>query len=93
MPLRMRAPRKLPPSGLASADMDTELARILKSLTTQICNDSQIVSMEEIRGSAGTLAGVILEQCPSSRERSLALTHLEEVVMWACKSVALNNAE
>ena len=34
-----------------------------------------------------TLKLVILENCKDSRERSLALTKLEECVMWANKSI------
>jgi hypothetical protein len=33
---------------------------------------------------------LIESMCPPSRERSLALTKLEEVIMWAKKSVAVN---
>lgn len=30
------------------------------------------------------------EYCPDSREKSLAITHLEEAVMWANASIARN---
>lgn len=39
------------------------------------------------------LAEVILASCPPSRERSLALTHLQETRMWANASIALNEAD
>jgi hypothetical protein len=43
-----------------------------------------------IRSQAKTLASSITVECPDSRERSLALTKLEEVVMWANASIARN---
>lgn len=41
-----------------------------------------------IRQYAKTMAEIYLELCPDSRERSLALTKIEESVMWANASVA-----
>ena len=43
-----------------------------------------------IRESAGGLALILMGRCPPSRERSLALTALEEAVMWANASIARN---
>jgi hypothetical protein len=42
----------------------------------------------EIRDTAKHLAELLLRRCPASRERSLALTKLEESVMWANASIA-----
>lgn len=42
----------------------------------------------DIRSAAKTLAHEINGQCPDSREKSLAMTKLEEVVMWANASIA-----
>lgn len=44
----------------------------------------------ELRSSAKTLAGYVIKNCPDSRERSLALTKIEEAVMWANASIARN---
>lgn len=52
--------------------------------------DGQELIYEEIRNHAKILAKLILKDCPLSRERSLALTKLEESVMWANASVARN---
>lgn len=41
-----------------------------------------------LREQAKDLAYNILANCPESRERSLAITKLEEVVMWANASIA-----
>ncbi len=43
-----------------------------------------------IRENAFVLAQILMERCPPSREQSLALTKLEEVVMWANASIARN---
>ena len=42
----------------------------------------------DIRNRAKDLAYLIKNICPDSRERSLALTKLEETVMWANASIA-----
>ena len=41
-----------------------------------------------IRGTARSLAMVIGDNCPESREKSLAFTKLEEAVMWANAAIA-----
>jgi hypothetical protein len=41
-----------------------------------------------IRDKAKSLALLIVELCPDRRERSLALTKLEEAIMWANASIA-----
>ena len=46
----------------------------------------------EIRGRAYELARYIVENTPDSREQSLAITKLEEAVMWANAGVARKNA-
>lgn len=43
-----------------------------------------------IRNKAKELAEVIEATCPDSREKSLAMTKLEEAVMWANASIARN---
>ena len=46
-----------------------------------------------LRDEAKELALKINELCPDSREKSLALTKLEESVMWANASIARNEDE
>lgn len=43
-----------------------------------------------IRDYAKMFATCLCAQCPQSRELSLALTHLEEVVFWANAAIARN---
>lgn len=43
-----------------------------------------------LRAEAKLLAERIMELCPQSRERSLAMTKVEEAVMWANAAIARN---
>jgi len=43
-----------------------------------------------IRDAGKSLATLLTEQCPASRELSLAITSLEECIMWANASIARN---
>lgn len=52
--------------------------------------EGQPQKYEELRRSAKVFAGYVLKDCPESRERSLALTKIEEAVMWANASIARN---
>jgi RecB family exonuclease len=45
---------------------------------------------EQIREAALRFATVVNELTPDSREKSLAITNLEEAVMWANASIARN---
>lgn len=45
---------------------------------------------QEIREKAKEFAYLIDEKAPNSREKSLAMTKLEEAVMWANAAVARN---
>lgn len=51
---------------------------------------SQAERYEHIRAWALEFAQRINANCPDSREKSLAITHLENVVMWANASIARN---
>ena len=48
---------------------------------------------EQIRADAKVLALTIQECCPESREKSLALTNLQQAVMWANAAIAINEKE
>lgn len=45
---------------------------------------------ESLRAKAKELANEINESCPESREKSLAITQLEQSVFWANASIARN---
>lgn len=44
----------------------------------------------KLRAQARALAELIIDEVPKSRERSLALTKIEESVMWANSGIARN---
>lgn len=48
---------------------------------------------EAIRRTALRFAQELVDHCPQSRELSLAITALEEVVCWANASVARHNSD
>lgn len=50
----------------------------------------QSVKYEKIRGLAKEFAYILSEECPQSRELSLAITKLEESVFWANAAIARN---
>lgn len=50
----------------------------------------QPIRYEMIRDRARNLAEFMSEKCPPSRELSLALTNLEQAVMWANAAIARN---
>lgn len=50
----------------------------------------QATRYTEIRGHAKTLAEMLSRQCPPSRELSLAITKLAEVMFWANAAIARN---
>ena len=52
--------------------------------------DGQPVKYETIRQYGKALAIIIDKYCPDSREKSLAVTKIEEAVMWANASIARN---
>jgi hypothetical protein len=53
-------------------------------------NVKQAESYVIIRDAAKEMATIINTLCPDSREKSLAVTALEESVMWANASIARN---
>lgn len=60
------------------------------SYTYHSPKNDQSQRYEAIRNKAKELAHMIEELCPSSREKSIAQTNLEQSVMWANKSIACN---
>lgn len=50
--------------------------------------EGQPARYESLRQHFKDLAYIVEAECPDSRERSLALTKLEEAVMWANAAIA-----
>jgi hypothetical protein len=53
-------------------------------------SEDQRRKYELIRAKAKEFAYLLNDHCPRSREQSLAMTHLENSVMWANASIARN---
>lgn len=54
---------------------------------------SQPRRYEQLRTEAKELAKLIHSYCPESREKSLAITNLQQSIMWANASIAINEQE
>lgn len=61
-----------------------------KRFTYHAPKDGQPKKYEALRNEALLLAKMIVELTPDSREQSLALTKIEEAVMWANAAIARN---
>lgn len=61
-----------------------------KRFTYHAPKEGQPQQYEAIRAKALEFAELLNELCPESREKSLAVTHLEESVMWANAAIARN---
>lgn len=74
-------------------DLSHDAARardLMLSLTNHPIADSGVVDdIEALRTTAKQYGALLIEVCPDSRERSLAITRLEESLMWAVKSMVL----
>ena len=68
------------------------LARIENNFSYHKPQADQLARYEFIRAGGAYLAAALCERCPQSRELSLALTKIEEAVMWANAAIARNEA-
>lgn len=69
---------------------DKVLIKIHNSFTYHPPNEEQGRRYESLRHQAGVLAVAILTHTPQSREQALAITNLEQAIMWANKAIACN---
>jgi len=67
-----------------------EAADLANRFTYHPPKDGQAAKYEAIREEAHGTAATINRLCPESREKSLAITHLEDAVMWANAAIARN---
>ena len=65
-------------------------AKIENNFTYHAPTEITKLKYETIRSNAKELATLISDLVPDSREKSLALTKLEEAVMWANAGIARN---
>jgi len=64
------------------------LERIEDDFTYHPPQGDQAQRYEQLRATTKQLARLVIELCPDGRERSTALTKLEEAVMWANAGIA-----
>ncbi len=62
--------------------------RTIFNMTHQGIDTDQLRRIEEVRNAAKRMAGIIYSSCELSRERSMALTSLEESLQAAVSAIA-----
>lgn len=67
-----------------------DLEELDKRFTYHKPKDGQPEKYKFLRGQAKELADNINQECPDSREKSVALARLDEVVFWANAAIARN---
>jgi len=65
-------------------------AQIEKVFIYHAPKEGQAARYTRLRAEAKALATTFAQECPESRELSLALTHLEEAIMFANAAIARN---
>lgn len=76
---------------LAATSTHDQFTRLEHNLTNHPpANDTVIERFESLREDAKFLGASIIVLCPNSREKALALTNLEQTVMWAVAAIARN---
>ncbi|MCA0268773.1 MAG: hypothetical protein LCH53_06095 [Bacteroidetes bacterium] len=68
--------------------MSANEKRIRRAFTYHPPTENQVLRFQTLREDAADFARVLDIVCPEGREKALALTKLEEVVMWANAAVA-----
>lgn len=69
---------------------EERFAAFEKSVTNHRPGPDSIEIIEDLRSYAKDFGAAVVHAVEPSREASLALTHLEETVMWAVKAVILD---
>lgn len=72
---------------------DADRIKLGKAFTYHPPRNDQPERYGDIRCRAKELAELMVGACPPSRELSLALTNLEQAVMWANAAIARNETE
>jgi len=73
-----------------TSPMSKSQAQIENNFTYHPPNDDQIPRYKALRSLGKDLANAINSYTPDSREKSLALTNLEQSIMWANAAIARN---
>lgn len=73
--------------------MGPTLDDTLLSMTNHKPSADAVAKVERIREAAMNLAIAIYRESEASRERTLAITKMEEAVMWAVKGIVIPRQE
>lgn len=74
--------------------MSITAEEITRRLTNQPPRTAKVgMDLDDLTAAAIEFGKVIAEIVPPGREQSLAVTHIEEVLFWSKKGVALNQAQ
>lgn len=66
-------------------------AQVERNFTSYPASDEQDQAMLDIRRGCKVLGRLLDVKCPNSREKSLALTNLEQVMFWANAAISRPN--
>jgi len=66
------------------------MEELVDRFTYRAPRGDQVDRYEEIRAKGLLFAREVFGSCPESREKSLAMTKIEEAVMWANAAIARN---
>jgi hypothetical protein len=69
---------------------EAERKQLENNFTYHPPKDMQTQRYQAIREKAKELAVLLHQECPPSRERSLAITNLEQAAFWANAAIARN---
>lgn len=70
-----------------------KFARVERSMTNITPGAAQVKRIEGLREVFKDAAWNVIESTDISREQSLALTHLEDALMWAVKAIVLEEGK
>ncbi len=68
----------------------SDVKKVINNFTYHAPHGIQADRYGNLREKAKTFAEYLLEECPPSRELTLALTNLEQATFWANASIARN---
>jgi hypothetical protein len=72
---------------------DHDRAVVKRTFKYHAPKGNQGVRYEEIRSTARIFAGLIIDLCPASANRTIAIRKLQEAVMFANASIAIDDEE
>ena len=70
-----------------------QLDEVVDRFTYHPPDENAILAHQKIRQAGLALALLLMEEVPGSKERSSAMTHLEEVVFWANAAIARHHSQ